>query len=834
MNYKLIKKSMISIFILFYILSLMSVQVFGISDSSDNNAAPRIMNDDASGAEEIDQTIYNDDNEAKSLERSLKESSELVKHTPITVIGNDDFFTKAESEGWAGNGTEKNPFIIENYDINANGAGNAIMISNTDLHFMIRNCTVYNAIWLSNPFLAGEGIAVYNASNGVIVNNTAFSNDGDGIDLQITTNMIVRDNEALSNYDDGIHITESNGVLVEDNTVSTNQDDGIYVEGNSRKNIIRNNVINLNTKYSINTFHTRNNEIINNEIIRSKAGIISSHCDGMLIKDNRIQSSDYGIFLLENNRSEVDSNEISGGEYGLYTSSAGNNIFTNNTIISSEFTGASFTLSSDRNYINNNTISANGRYGIYISSSINNKLNNNTIFSNEWVGITIFKSNSNTFRYNNISRNSIGIDISESRKNLIYNNNFINNDNQAKATKKNFWDNGYPVGGNYWSDYNGSDKKSGIDQDEEGSDGIGDSLYFVFRENNIDNYPLMTPIKSSSEVRPPSSPRNFEIEEGDKFMILNWDTPEDTGGSPLTGYKIYKGTSTGNISLYKNLRELKTSYFDDEVENNVTYFYYVTALNSVGQSNKTDTLSGAPKEETSPPGIPQDFTAEFDNKDSNILRWDPPSENIDVTKYFIYRGKRSDEKVIIDNVSGITYTYEDKNIERNVTYYYQISGKNSAGEGSRSEEKSVIIGPKFLKPSAPTDISMVEGDNQITIEWDPPEDTGGKMILGYNVYRSTSNGRGKLIATLTDNEIYIDKNLTNYNTYYYRVSAFNEIGEGELSKEVDGEPSFQGEVGGPKGNFYESNWFMIPLLVIIIILVVAKIFVIDPLIQGQR
>jgi len=56
----------------------------------------------------------------------------------------------------------------------------------------------------------------------------------------------------------------------------------------------------------------------------------------------------------------------------------------------------------------------------------------------------------------------------------------------------NFWDNGYPSGGNYWSDYNGTDLFSGPYQNETGSDGIGDTPYGI-DENNQDRYPLMKP-----------------------------------------------------------------------------------------------------------------------------------------------------------------------------------------------------------------------------------------------------------------------------------------------------------------------------------------------------
>ncbi len=54
----------------------------------------------------------------------------------------------------------------------------------------------------------------------------------------------------------------------------------------------------------------------------------------------------------------------------------------------------------------------------------------------------------------------------------------------------NIWDDGYPSGGNYWSDYNGTDLFSGPHQNETGSDGIGDTPYLI-RFDSQDNYPLM-------------------------------------------------------------------------------------------------------------------------------------------------------------------------------------------------------------------------------------------------------------------------------------------------------------------------------------------------------
>jgi hypothetical protein len=45
------------------------------------------------------------------------------------------------------------------------------------------------------------------------------------------------------------------------------------------------------------------------------------------------------------------------------------------------------------------------------------------------------------------------------------------------------WDNGYPSGGNYWSDYTGTDNYSGPSQNIPGSDGIGDVNYTIDANN---------------------------------------------------------------------------------------------------------------------------------------------------------------------------------------------------------------------------------------------------------------------------------------------------------------------------------------------------------------
>jgi nitrous oxidase accessory protein NosD len=78
---------------------------------------------------------------------------------------------------------------------------------------------------------------------------------------------------------------------------------------------------------------------------------------------------------------------------------------------------------------------------------------------------------------------------------MIYHNNFVNNSVQALVEPTPFdnaWNEPYPSGGNYWTDYNGSDVFSGPYQNETGKDGIGDTPY-ILDNNDTDRYPLMDP-----------------------------------------------------------------------------------------------------------------------------------------------------------------------------------------------------------------------------------------------------------------------------------------------------------------------------------------------------
>jgi parallel beta-helix repeat protein len=190
-------------------------------------------------------------------------------------------------------------------------------------------------------------------------------------------------------------------------------------------------------------------------------------------------------------------------DYGilLYYSS-GNNVLSANNVTANNYCGIRLDYSSN-NTVSGNNVANNGG-GIWLDYSSNNTLfGNNVTANNGGECIFLGYSFNNILSGNNIANNGGGISLgSSSDDNVFYHNNFINNTQHVYIETQSYansWDDGYPSGGNHWSDYTGVDEKSGPNQDQQGSDGIGDTPYVV-DENNLDHYPLKEPWPPTHEL----------------------------------------------------------------------------------------------------------------------------------------------------------------------------------------------------------------------------------------------------------------------------------------------------------------------------------------------
>jgi fibronectin type 3 domain-containing protein len=103
------------------------------------------------------------------------------------------------------------------------------------------------------------------------------------------------------------------------------------------------------------------------------------------------------------------------------------------------------------------------------------------------------------------------------------------------------------------------------------------------------------------------------------------------------------------------------------------------------------------------------------------------------------------------------------------------------------------------------------------LTWDPPDDDGGTPVTGYKVYRGTTEGAEILLVTLGDVTTYVDDGVVNGQTYYYKVSAVNTVGEGPFSEVEDATPTAE------SGDDDEDEGDSTTLYIIIAIIAIAAV-----------
>ncbi len=359
-------------------------------------------------------------------------------------------------------------------------------------------CINCNNITIENQTLENnlEGIYFYNTKNSTIIYNDFYHNKMSGITVSdgSSNNSIL--NNTISTCGYGIRIEQSsndNNIIY--NTVLNNNYYGIHSQGSSN-NLLKNNTIGSNGNHGIYLYTNCNyNTIVNNTINNNDDnGLRLETCNFNNIHYNAIYSNGMGIniYYFSKFNSIKNNNVFNNSNEGLLLmSSSNNNTLTFNTVLSNQVGITCY--SGTYNIISHNTISDNSNDGVLIQYSNHNMFMNNTIHSNNKNGIHLFStSNSNnTITNNTISNNgNDGINTSSySSFNTIFHNNIIDNIRQAYDRATNIWDDGYPSGGNYWSDFD--DPSEGAYDNN--SDGIVDLPYGILGGSNQDLYPLAHP-----------------------------------------------------------------------------------------------------------------------------------------------------------------------------------------------------------------------------------------------------------------------------------------------------------------------------------------------------
>jgi len=338
----------------------------------------------------------------------------------------------------------------------------------------------------------GFGLKVYSHNNNVH-DNSIVENGFIGIYLYLSSgNTFTSNNVSRNGY--GVSLVHSGGNAFKHNSIFDNEWQELVIEGNTVSNFVED----MDTSNSVDSkpvYYWVNQQ---DKIVPSDAGYVALvDCRRILVQNLTFNRNGQGVLLAGTTDSMIENNALSTEYYGIYMVDSSNVTIRNCTIANCNF--AMEIWSSNGNKIIGNNIVSNA-YGVELAWSNYNNVSGNTIEQtseyNGWGVCLSVSATGNQIYENDFAHNSQGMNIQlfYPGENKMYHNNFIQNAIQVYNYEPaiNVWDDGYPSGGNYWSDYTGVDNHSGPDQNETGTDGIGDTPHLLDAANQ-DNYPLMKP-----------------------------------------------------------------------------------------------------------------------------------------------------------------------------------------------------------------------------------------------------------------------------------------------------------------------------------------------------
>lgn len=275
---------------------------------------------------------------------------------------------------------------------------------------------------------------------------------------------------------------------------------------------------------------------------------------------------------------------------------------------------------------------------------------------------------------------------------------------------------------------------------------------------------------------PPSQPYFDGIQELDRGFRINWTEPLHDGGYEITSYRLNRGPSESVLTEIGVFDSDTLGFMDQGLEPGTMKYYSIQAVNPLGGSI---TSIAGPYLVKTVPSAPTDIMT-IGTRGQIEVHWNEPEYTWSepLTSYNIYSVDGDEEPELIGNVGPSKHIFKEFS-DNGVVMNFSISAVNRFGEGDLS-------GPvEGMALGVPQKVNMkngVPGDSSARISWEPVTDDGGSPVMRYTVYRSTEMLTPFPIANLSSQaDSYQEDGLDNGVSYYYWISAWNLIGESELS-----------------------------------------------------
>ncbi|MGA1866866.1 MAG: fibronectin type III domain-containing protein, partial [Thermoplasmatota archaeon] len=285
-------------------------------------------------------------------------------------------------------------------------------------------------------------------------------------------------------------------------------------------------------------------------------------------------------------------------------------------------------------------------------------------------------------------------------------------------------------------------------------------------------------VVSGKPIGPPNPPWKPELTIENTVVYLTWDPPTTDGGSPIIGYRIYRWLPGMKPEIFMQVSGDRRSFNDTSVLPNSEYYYFITAVSALGESDPSEiviaAVMGHPTSPRSLQVIPGPGYA--------TIEWLPPSDtgHTPLTGYYLYKRSGEEELGRIAELTADEEFYVDHDIELGILYGYRVTAVNGIGESRPSEE--IEYYPVDV-PSPPQNLIARSSENMVELTWSPPWEDGGAPISEYHIFRGTGPGDLTYYRSVDARSTsFQDRNVMIGTEYYYQVRAFNGIYNSYMSQ----------------------------------------------------
>jgi len=266
-----------------------------------------------------------------------------------------------------------------------------------------------------------------------------------------------------------------------------------------------------------------------------------------------------------------------------------------------------------------------------------------------------------------------------------------------------------------------------------------------------------------------AAPKDLWATPGNAQIFLQWNPPVGI----IEGYNVYRSTS--NDGTYSKIATtMMPTYLDLGLRNGLTYWYKVSATNNSVESPLSEMIGATP---FTTPDAPKLVSA-IPGVNCTTLVWSTPINDggSPLTGYLVLFGSNEPTSYYQDILMPNTLSIKVTGLTAGMQYSFAIKAQNAAGFSGLS---NVIVATLMNIPGTPTELVSTTSFDKVTIIWTVPSGP----ITGYHIFRGPSVEDLTWIGDSLSS-IFNDTAVEAGSSYFYKVSAYNEVGDGNYSSSI--------------------------------------------------